>query len=122
MLKISTQNSIDQYTLDNINKYIQEEGFKIARLAKRLGMTTQNVYAYLRNERKGILEFSKQLALVLGHEETYFMNPDFKLPYNEEHVRQLAFSAGEKLSPEAQEGFNKLLKVCDLYEVYSLEV
>jgi len=116
------QPPIDQYTLENINKFIEQEGFKVARLAKRLDMSVQNVYAYLRNERKGILEFSKQLATVLGYDETYFMKENFTLPYNEEHVRQVAFSAGKNLSSEAQEGFKHLLKICDLYEVYSLEV
>ncbi|WP_336883617.1 helix-turn-helix transcriptional regulator [Priestia koreensis] len=116
------QLSIDQYTLQNINKFIEQAGFKVPRLAKRLDMSVQNVYAYLRNERKGILGFSKQLATALGYEETYFMNKNFTIPYNDEHVSQVAFSAGKNLSSHAQEGFKHLLKICDMYEVYSLEV
>ncbi|MGE7219244.1 XRE family transcriptional regulator [Priestia koreensis] len=101
---------------------LEQEGFKVPRLAKRLDMSVQNVYAYLRNEQKGILEFSKLLATTLGYEEAYFMKENFTLPYNDEHVNQVAFSVGKNFSSDAQEGFKHLLKVCDLYEVYSLEV
>lgn len=108
-------------TLENIQTFINAEGLKKSGLAKRLGMSTPNFYDYLSNKRQGVLDFASRLALSLGYDETFFINPNFKLPYNEGAIRALAFSAGENLSSVAQEGFENLLKICDLIEIYNLE-
>lgn len=113
--------STNEYTLKNINEFIESQGLKKSRLAKKMGMSLTNLYDYLGNRRNGVLEFSRQLAETLGYDGAFFINPNFKSPYSEDSVRALAFSAGEQLSSEAQEGFINLLKVCDLFEIYNLE-
>lgn len=120
-MTISKSDSLIDQTLKNIHMFIEAEGLRKSGLAKRLNMSSANFYDYLSNKRQGVLDFSRQLAEALGYKETFFIDPNFKLPFSEDSVRALAFSAGETLSPVAQEGFENLLKICDLIEIYNLE-
>jgi transcriptional regulator with XRE-family HTH domain len=121
MIMTELKNTLIDQTLNNIHTFINSEGLKKSGLAKRMGMSQANFYEYLGNKRQGVLDFSRQLAESLGYNESFFIDPNFKLPYNEAAVRALAFSAGDSLSPIAQEGFENLLKICDLIEIYNLE-
>lgn len=118
------QSSLDHHvkqTLDNINAYIDGEGLKRKRLAKKLGMSESNFSDYLNGKRSNILDFSVRLAEVLDLEETFFMKTsfDYHSKKNDE-IRVTAFSAGD-LSEKGEEGLHQLLRLCDLIETYNME-
>lgn len=108
-------------TLENIHVFIDGEGLKRKRLAKKLGMSESNFSDYLNGKRSNILDFAGRLAEVLGLDGTYFMNPKFEYQSVEsEDMRSIAFSAGI-LSKEGEEGLNQLLRICELIEIYNME-
>lgn len=108
-------------TLENIYTFIEGEGLKRKRLAKKLGMSESNFSDYLNGKRSNVLDFSVRLAEVLGLEGTYFMNPNFEyVSREEEDLRAIAFSAGT-LSKDGEEGLDQLLRICELIETYNLE-
>lgn len=116
--------SLDRHviqTLENINTFIDGEGLKRKRLARKLGMSESNFSDYLNGKRTNILDFASRLAEVLGLEGTYFMNPKFEYQSVEsEDMRAMAFSVGT-LSKEGAEGLNQLLRICELIETYNME-
>ncbi|TMN21865.1 helix-turn-helix domain-containing protein [Lentibacillus cibarius] len=116
--------SLDRHakqTLKNMNEFIDGEGLKRKRLAKKLGMSESNFSDYLNGKRSNILDFSGSLAEVLGLEGTYFMNQNFNYKPDElENMRAIAFSTGT-LSKEGEEGLNQLLRVCEMIEIYNME-
>ncbi|WP_106496151.1 helix-turn-helix transcriptional regulator [Lentibacillus sp. Marseille-P4043] len=118
------QSSLDRHveqTLNNINTFIDGEGLKRKRLARKLGMSESNFSDYLNRKRSNILDFAVRLAEVLGLEETYFMNPEFDYqPKEFADMRTTAFSAGT-LSKEGEEGLHQLLRICELIETYNME-
>lgn len=108
-------------TLDNINAYIDGEGLRRKRLAKKLGMSESNFSDYLNGKRSNILDFAVRLAEVLDLEENYFMNSAFDYhSRNNDEMRATAFSAGN-LSEKGEEGLYQLLRLCDLIETYNME-
>ncbi|WLR50664.1 XRE family transcriptional regulator [Bacillus tianshenii] len=108
-------------TLENIHTFIEGEGLKRKRLAKKLGMSESNFSDYMNKKRSNVLDFAVRLAEVLGLESTYFINPHFQYESNkEEDLRAIAFSAGP-LSKDGEEGLHQLLRVCELIETYNLE-
>jgi transcriptional regulator with XRE-family HTH domain len=112
--------SRSQKILENINLFIETEGLKRKRLAKKMGMSESNFSDYLNGKRTNILDFAGKLAEILGFEQTFFMNSNFKpqVPYDDDRV--LVFSAGN-LSEEGKEGLNQLLRICELIETYNME-
>ena len=116
--------SLDRHakqTLENINAFIDGEGLKRKRLAKKLGMSESNFSDYLNGKRTNILDFSSRLADVLGLESTYFMNPNFNYKSDElGNRRAIAFSGGG-LSKEGEIGLNQLLRACEMIEIYNME-
>ncbi|WP_050179584.1 helix-turn-helix domain-containing protein [Domibacillus robiginosus] len=121
MTLLEQQGSINEYTLKNIKEFLTHEGLKKDRLAKKMGMSSANFYDYLNNKRQGVLDFSIKLAEILGYEDTFFMDENFKLMPFENSDRSFAFSAGNQFTEEGKEGFEHLLKICDLFEIYNLE-
>ncbi|MCM3443136.1 helix-turn-helix transcriptional regulator [Metabacillus halosaccharovorans] len=108
-------------TLKNIHTFINGEGLKRKRLAKKLGMSESNFSDYLNAKRSNILDFAVRLAEALGLEETYFMNPNYNYqPVEFEDMKAIAFSAGT-LSKNGEEGLHQLLRVCELIETYNME-
>ncbi|MFD0771813.1 XRE family transcriptional regulator [Bacillus sp. CGMCC 1.60114] len=78
--------------LRNMNQYIEAEGLKRKRLAKRLNMSESNFSDYLNEKRmNGIYDFAAKLADVLGHEQTFFMTDSFHHLNQELEERALAF-------------------------------
>ncbi|EMA6343028.1 helix-turn-helix domain-containing protein [Bacillus cytotoxicus] len=109
-----------QYVIQNMNQYIESEGLKRRRLAKRLGMSESNFSDYLNGKRmNGIYDFAAHLAEALGHEHTFFMEEDFHYVAEEQEEHAFLFSAGEMLSESGEEGLHQLTKLCDLIEIYS---
>ncbi|MFD3448977.1 hypothetical protein ACFDTO_30885 [Microbacteriaceae bacterium 4G12] len=105
--------------LSNMNQYIEAEGLKRKRLAKRMNMSESNFSDYLNGKRmNGIYDFAAKLADMLGHEQTFFMNDSFHHFTPELETRTFAFSAGDMLSEEGKEGLAELTKICDLLEIY----
>ncbi|GGN60030.1 helix-turn-helix transcriptional regulator [Oceanobacillus indicireducens] len=123
MTNFHEQSSLDRHvkqTLENINTFIDGEGLKRKRLAKRLGMSESNFSDYLNGKRSNILDFSVKLAEVLGLEKNYFMNPRFDYQPVESDTRSTVFSSGA-LSKEGEEGLHQLLRVCEMIETYNME-
>lgn len=121
MTDYQKHSSLDRHakqTLENINTFIEGEGLKRNRLAKRLGMSESNFSDYLNGKRSNILEFSVKIAEILGLEEIYFMSPEFSYQQIEfEEERAIAFSAGT-ISEDGEKGLHQLLRVCELIEIY----
>lgn len=118
------QSSLDSHvkqTLDNINTFIDGEGLKRKRLAKKLGMSESNFSDYLNEKRSNILDFAVRLAEILGLEETYFM--DFEFDYQPERSDDMSTTAfsSSTLSKEGEEGLHQLLRIYELIETYNTE-
>lgn len=108
-------------TLENINVFIDGEGLKRKRLAKKLGMSESNFSDYLNGKRSNVFDFAGRLSEALGLEGTYFMNPKFEYQSVESaDMRKYAFSAGA-LSKEGEEGLAQLFRICELIETYNVE-
>ncbi|MGG4555163.1 XRE family transcriptional regulator [Paenibacillus woosongensis] len=111
-----------QMILDRINLYLDGEGFKKERLAKRLGKSTSAFYANLSGKNQKVAQFAVELAEVLGLPPSYFIEEDFKYVREEAAqiglVASIAFSAGE-LSEEGRQGLEQIGKICDLVNIYS---
>ncbi|EEL50696.1 helix-turn-helix domain-containing protein [Bacillus cereus] len=109
-----------QFVVQNMNQYIEAEGLKRKRLAKRLGMSESNFSDYLNGKRtSGIYDFAANLADCLGHEHTFFMKEDFHHIVTDQTDYAFLFSAGERLSDSGEEGLQQLTKLCDLIEIYN---
>ncbi|WP_396124312.1 helix-turn-helix domain-containing protein [Bacillus pseudomycoides] len=103
-----------------MNRYIEAEGLKRKRLAKRLGMSESNFSDYLNGKRtNGIYDFVANLADCLGHEHTFFMKEDSCNAVKNQEEHAFLFSAGEMLSDSGEEGLRQLTKLCDLIEIYN---
>lgn len=105
--------------VQNINQYIDSEGLKRKRLAKRMGMSESNFSDYLNGKRmSGIYDFAAKLADNLGYETTFFMTDACQYMTKTEEEPTLMFSVGKQLSKEGEEGLLQLAKLCDLIEIY----
>ncbi|MFD3259075.1 XRE family transcriptional regulator [Paenibacillus lentus] len=109
--------------LDRINLYLDGEGFKKERLAKRLGKSPSAFYANLSGKNQKVAQFAVELAEVLGLPPSFFIEEDFQ--YKAEQTVQIglmssiaAFSAGE-LSEEGRQGLEQIGRICDLVNIYS---
>lgn len=124
MTDFHVQPSLDRHvmkTLENINTFIDGEGLKRKRLAKKLGMSESNFSDYLNGKRSNILDFAGRLAEILGFDAIYFIDHEFAYqPVESKDMRAIAFSAGT-LSQEGEEGLHQLLRICDLIETYNME-
>ncbi|MGG2092105.1 helix-turn-helix transcriptional regulator [Bacillus sp. S13(2024)] len=111
--------NLESMILRNMNQYIETEGLKRKRLAKRMNMSESNFSDYLNGKRmNGIYDFAAKLADTLGHEQTFFMNDSFHHLNQEIEEGAFAFSAGNMLSERGKEGLAQLTKICDLLEIY----
>ncbi|CAM4322242.1 helix-turn-helix transcriptional regulator [Paenibacillus alkaliterrae] len=64
--------------LDRINLYLDSEGLRKERLAKRLGKSPSAFYANLSGKHlKTAYQFAVELAEVLGLPPTYFIEENF---------------------------------------------
>lgn len=110
-----------QFVVQNMNQYIEAEGLKRKRLAKRLAMSESNFSDYLNGKRmNGIYDFAANLADCLGHEHTFFMKEDFHNTVKGQEEHAFLFSAGEMFSESGEEGLRQLTKLCDLIEIYNM--
>lgn len=120
MITKKESRSTQEIVIENIKLYIKNEGLKKDRLAKKMGMTPQNFYEYLKKERKNTLDFASKLSEILGRDLKFFMDQNFQITSDVETLRATAFSSGETLSQEGQEGFEQLLRICNLIEIYGV--
>lgn len=116
-LNVSTADQV----LENIKRYIETEGLKRNRLAKRLGMSDSNFSEYLNGKRSNIMDFSTKLSHVLGLESTFFINKNFSSNLQPQDERVMAYSIGEDISLKGKEGITQLLRLCDLIDLYNME-
>ncbi|WP_019914103.1 helix-turn-helix domain-containing protein [Paenibacillus sp. HW567] len=111
----------DQDILNRINYYLDNEGLRKERLAKRMGKSTSALYANLSGKNQKTVQFAAELADVLGLSPTFFISDDFL--YKRVSALQtglenkVAFSAG-KLSEEGRDGLEQIRKICDLVNIY----
>lgn len=114
--------SNQQVILDRINLYLDGEGFRKERLAKRLGKSPSAFYANLSGKNQKVAQFAVELAEVLGLPPSYFIDEDFRYVRGETVQiglgSSVAFSAGE-LSEEGRQGLEQIGKICDLVNIYS---
>lgn len=114
--------SNQQVILDRINLYLDGEGFRKERLAKKLGKSPSAFYANLSGKNQKVARFAVELAEVLGLPPSYFIEKDFK--YVREGAAQIGlfssitFSAGE-LSEEGRQGLEQIGRIYDLVNIYS---
>jgi transcriptional regulator with XRE-family HTH domain len=112
----------EQVILERINLYLDSEGLRKERLAKRLGKSNSAFYANLSGKHlKTVFQFAVELAEVLGLPPTFFIEENFQ--YKKSQPTQIglssgiAFSAGE-LSEEGKRGLEQIGKICDLVNIY----
>lgn len=118
-----TLNQYHLHILRNINDFLEKEGLRKERLAKRMKKSPSTFYAHLKGKyEKSIYQFASDLATVLGYKPTFFIDENFQLPPRYETQmglgKNVCFSAGKELSKEGKKGLEQIGKICDLIEIY----
>ncbi|WP_139492207.1 helix-turn-helix domain-containing protein [Brevibacillus dissolubilis] len=109
--------------LDNINSFLEAEGYRKERLAKKMGKSPSTFYAHLKGQHpKSIVSFAVELAQVLGYKDTFFLDENFTPPILPTPSvglhKPIHFSKGNKPSLDEEKGLEQLAKICDLIEIY----
>ncbi|MNI00933.1 hypothetical protein D3C73_537510 [compost metagenome] len=111
----------NQVILDRINLYLDNEGLRKERLAKRLDKSPSAFYANLSGKNLKTVQFAVELAEVLGLSPTYFIEENFQYKNSQPTeiglMSSMAFSVGE-LSAEGKQGLEQIGKICDLVNIY----
>jgi|GEM_PF-3577636 len=111
----------DQEILERIRFYLDHEGLRKERLAKRMGKSVSAFYANLSGQNHKTIQFAAELADVLGLSPDYFIRAEFS--YKPASLSStglasaVAFSAG-RLSEAGKEGLEQIQKICDLVRIY----
>ncbi len=113
--------NLNKRIIDNIISYIENEGLRKSRLAKRMQMPLQNFDDYLNHRNKNIVNFSVELAGVLGKDSHFFMHKHFQTKEKSTPIRMIDFPAETSLRSKGNKDFDQLLRVCHLIDVYHTE-
>lgn len=114
----------NELILERINHYIEKEGYRKERLAKKLGKAPSSVYAHLNGRHpKTTAQFAVELAIVLGLSPSFFIKENVEdIDYSELdlglNISNISFSVGQ-LGLKGQEGLEQIGKLCDLLEIYN---